>query len=96
MIDRPPQIETITFDAGVVANRMQLLMQIKPLAWQSYLMRREAGKEIDLNIDFSQPVSRTQLATFGNMFDIDAFLFFSVRDEELQANPELFLRPEED
>ena len=96
MIDRPPKIETMTFDVGIVANRMRLLMQIKPLAWQSYAVRREAGREVDLNIDFSKPVSRTQLATFGSIFDIDAFLFFSVSDEELQANSQLFLRPEED
>ncbi len=96
MIDKAPKIEVITFDAGVVANRMRLLQAVKPLAWQSYLMRRESGQEECLNIDFSKPVSRAQLSVFNSIFDIDAAVLFTVSDEELQTNPEVFLRPEED
>jgi len=91
-----PEIKMISFDAGIVANRMQLLAKIKPLAWESYLVRREAGLEADLNIDFSRPVKETQLAVLNSIFDIDAKILFTVLDEELQAHPEIFLRTEED
>ncbi len=95
MIDKAPKIETVTFDAGVVANRLQLLAQIKPLAWESYLIRRKVGQEAALNIDFSKPVPFTQLSVLNSIFDINAATFFTVSDEELQTNSEVFLRPEE-
>ncbi len=86
----------IRFDAGLVANRLRLLAEIKPLAWESYLIRRKAGLEPDLNIDFSEPVPETQLALLNSIFDIDAKVFFTVSNEELQEHSEVFLRPEED
>jgi hypothetical protein len=96
MSEKIPKVEMVTFNPGVVANRMELLAQIKPMAFETYMMQRRAGVEPGVLIDFSKPVSRERLSVLNSIFNIDAAIFFTVSDEELQNNQEMFLRPEED
>lgn len=83
----------ISFDTAVVADRMKLLETTKPIAWRTYMVRL-AAQEPAVMIDFMKPVSETDLLELNRMFDIDAAIFFTVSDEEIQNNPEIFLRPE--
>jgi len=84
----------IMFDATTVANRMKLLEETKPLAWQTYMVRL-AMKDPQLMIDFTKPVPESALVVLNSIFDIDSVIFFTVDDEEIENNPEIFLRPEE-
>lgn len=96
MSEKNPHNESITFDPGVVANRMELLAQVKPMAYETYMLQRAAGIDPDAMVDFSKPVPRAQLAFLNRIFDIDAVDFFTATDEDFVNIIALRLRPEED
>jgi len=84
----------ISLDTVKVANRMKLLESTKPLAWRTYMVLL-AAKDPKVMIDFTKPASEIALLELNRIFDIDAAVFFTVSDEEIIDNFEVFLRPEQ-
>lgn len=92
-MEKVPQV--YNFDPERVKDRLSLLEKVKSMAYKTYLIKLAEGDN-EFCIDFTRPVSGSQLLSLNRLFDIDASVLFSVSDEELRDNVELFLRPEED